>query len=337
MLHKISDSLTAPVVIAAIVGGVIGFAGSVGLHFITRPPPLGPDGEVDHRQEALLALGVACDTGDVGACEDLYDISPLGSTYEAFALSRLAQGSTVSDAAVKAYERRLREQLRPGAIVYTTPDRMRIGQPVSVTARITRDELHTLPDSIYEGFDLAGEVQVEESNLAVGTRMRASLEGQHFVVSLIGPEEQFMRPILYREWEWQVEATRTGTWPLYLTVYATYEGEDIHYEVFKREVVVRVDPVEAIQRFANRNWQWLLVFLFGSGTGSALLGWWRRRTGRGGEGEPSADLTGASLAPGSIAEAVTDADDGQPVGGANVTADDTQVVTNGDRRYQIEE
>jgi hypothetical protein len=46
MLHKISDSLTAPVVIAAIVGGVIGFAGSVGLHFITRPPPPDPDGEV---------------------------------------------------------------------------------------------------------------------------------------------------------------------------------------------------------------------------------------------------------------------------------------------------
>lgn len=46
MLQKIKDSLTAPVVIAAIIGGVITFAGSLVLYCFTRPPPPEPDGEV---------------------------------------------------------------------------------------------------------------------------------------------------------------------------------------------------------------------------------------------------------------------------------------------------
>jgi hypothetical protein len=46
MAEKLNELLTAPCVIAAIIGSVIGFGGSVGLYFITRPPPPGPEGEI---------------------------------------------------------------------------------------------------------------------------------------------------------------------------------------------------------------------------------------------------------------------------------------------------
>jgi hypothetical protein len=236
--------------------------------------PTRPD---DH----LQVLQEACETGDVDACEDLLSSSPLGSIYEEFALSRLAQESTVADAAVKAYERLLREQLQPGAIVYTTPDRMRMEQPATVTARITRDKLESLSDGIYEGLGVVGEVRVEAATLAVGTTMRAILEGEQWEVSLVGPEEQPLRSTGHREWEWQVEATRTGTWPLYLTVYAIYDGDEIDHEVLKEEIIVTVGRFQAIGGFANQNWQWLVAFVFGSGAGGpALVRWWRRRTGQ---------------------------------------------------------
>jgi hypothetical protein len=54
-------------------------------------------------------------------------------------------------------------------------------------------------------------------------------------------------------------------------------------------------------------------------------------------GTTTHNLALTPLPPGAIVGEVTDAGDGQPVGGASVTADDVQVTTNGDGRYQLEE
>jgi hypothetical protein len=281
------------VVIAAFLGLTIAIYLAVAL------PPLGSvdPGVVESQLEPeappvpsvpLHDLRDACGLGDMDACIDLFQRSPLGSVHEEFALSHIEQESTVSDAALKAYERLLREQLEPGVIVYTTPERMQTGQSTTVTARITRDKLDSLSDEIYEGLEEVGEGSLETATLEVGTTMRATLQGEGFSVRLVGPEEQRMRVTGHREWEWEVEATRPGTWPLYLTVYATYDGEDIHHEVLKREIVVTVDPIEAVRGFTSRNWQWLIAFLFGSGAGGpALLRWWRRRTSRGEGDQPN--------------------------------------------------
>jgi hypothetical protein len=50
----------------------------------------------------------------------------------------------------------------------------------------------------------------------------------------------------------------------------------------------------------------------------------------------SADFALTLLPPGAIVGEVTDADDGQPVGGATVTVNDVEVFTDGDGRYQLE-
>jgi hypothetical protein len=173
----------------------------------------------------------------------------------------------------EAYERLLREQLEPGLIAYSSPGRMEVGDRVTVTARITRDDLDAVSDDIRVGLDQAGGA-IEMEEIEVGTSMRTTLEGDAFTVKRIGPERQMLRQTGHRQWQWRVEALRSGTWPLYLTVYVSHEGQDIDNVTLSREITVTVDPVRAVTGFWSGNWQWLLSTVVASG---AVAGGAKRR------------------------------------------------------------
>jgi hypothetical protein len=220
--------------------------------------PPGEDPDLDE-------LWYDCDEGAVDACEALFRESALGSDYYDHALARLAEESTASAETIKRFERILREQLQIGSIAYTAPEEMRVGRPATVTARISREELAVVSDELTSGLTSSGRDRVETAVLEVGTRMRATLQGDGFAIRPLGAEEKSMRAAGYEAWTWQVTAERAGSLSLYLTVYAMYEGAELHEKVLEREIAVEVDRVEAFKRFVASNWQWFLAFLFGNG------------------------------------------------------------------------
>lgn len=247
--------------------GGIDWVGNADYSASVEPNSYGDDWQLDD-------LWDACEAGDEDACQALYWDSPLDSAYEDFAVSRIAGVSPTWDS-IKAYEDILRQYLEWGAIVYTTPDQMNVGDRTTVTARITRDDLDSLSDEIYEGLGDVGGGGAQAAALQVSTSMRATLEGDAFDIEHIGPEVQQLRKTGHREWVWQIEALRSGQWPLYLTLYAVFEEQDVDHATLEREITVTVSPVSAVRDFFIRNWQWLVMLLVtafgGAGFGPTLI------------------------------------------------------------------
>jgi hypothetical protein len=94
--------------------------------------------------------------------------------------------------------------------------------------------------------------------------MRATLAGQKFDITAISPSQQAISSKEPTEWQWEVTADDTGTYPLYLTLTAVIDINGVQsprqIESFERTIDVRVVPVTLTRKvldFAGRNWQWL--------------------------------------------------------------------------------
>jgi hypothetical protein len=92
--------------------------------------------------------------------------------------------------------------------------------------------------------------------------MEARLSGFGFKIESITPEVQAISETSITEWKWIVEATKSGTHPLFLTMSAllyTEKSNRIHRTIltFERKIKVHVMWDKRVSGFVSGNWQWL--------------------------------------------------------------------------------
>jgi hypothetical protein len=114
----------------------------------------------------------------------------------------------------------------------------------------------------------------------ISNRMEAHLEGLGFRIQPLQEESQAISSLQSTTWEWQVEPTATGSYPLKLTLSALIEvsGHDTPILVRSLDRTISVDVTLGgqVKDFVSSNWQWLWAAILVP-LGGFL---WRRRTSK---------------------------------------------------------
>jgi hypothetical protein len=139
--------------------------------------------------------------------------------------------------------------LRPGAMAFNAPERMRVGDDTDVEAVVgigmpSTQLLHYLNEM--RRLLSSADRKVEQTDLGVGTYMIATLSGYGFQIDRPDPWEQRVDPVSATKWRWSVRALEAGTRKLELRFEAKfYPGTSdraMYITTLTREIYVEVAP-----------------------------------------------------------------------------------------------
>ena len=153
------------------------------------------------------------------------------------------------------------KHLESGQILFNPPERMTVGITEIIDVRIAKQ----INDQFTKGLSGHGVPQIEQ--IKVGTFMKVHLSGDGFDIKLkSNSEEQIISNEGFTPWEWDVTPQKGGSQTLVLTVTIRLKlpdgkEETKDYPVFRRPIVVAVNPAYTIKTFIMKYWQWLIASL----------------------------------------------------------------------------
>jgi Divergent InlB B-repeat domain len=159
------------------------------------------------------------------------------------------------------------KKLRPANIAFNAPSTLRLGDSAVIQLLLSAQQpIRQLQDMITE----LG--KKEGARIKVSNKMEAHLSGLNFKIQPITPEIQAVSEEEVTEWKWEIEATKTGTQRLHLTLSAfiDVEGQQASHTVrtFQRTLEIHVTWSDRMSGFIADNWQWLWTAIL-----IPLVGW----------------------------------------------------------------
>jgi len=164
-------------------------------------------------------------------------------------------------------------KLKQGNLVYNTPQKMKSSQTARITARIGSDQV-SVGDLQFSLPATAGTTTATVAT-PITPRMKMSLKSSDFDITALSSEEQIVSGTIPTSWEWDVVPKHAGALSLHLAATVELNNLSRDFAAIDREIDVKVDPVDATEKFVGKNLVWILG---GCGTGlAALWGWWKKR------------------------------------------------------------
>jgi hypothetical protein len=145
--------------------------------------------------------------------------------------------------------------LPKGSLAYTTPGKMRTSETAHITARIGSDSVTV--QALQSGMTQ----KVEIIPLPVSLKMRMVLRGADFEITPVNTEEQFVAGDTPTTWEWDIVPKRSGQLRLHLAAVVLLNNLSRDFTVVDRDISVQVDPVDEVEKFVKKNWQWIIATL----------------------------------------------------------------------------
>jgi hypothetical protein len=143
-------------------------------------------------------------------------------------------------------------KLKPGKILHTMPDKMKVGITELVEARIAPRTVDHLKKNLHG----SGMPQVRD--IKVGNFMLARLQGRNFRIVPMSEEQQFVSADTFTEWLWEVTPLASDKQKLTLSVAVRvlWEGsqELRFFPVFMQTVTVEVNYAYVVKKFIRDNW-----------------------------------------------------------------------------------
>jgi hypothetical protein len=150
-----------------------------------------------------------------------------------------------------------------GTILWTMPDRMRVGRRERVEIRL--GDANVAEAQLREGLKGRGVPQIDR--LAISCLMRVTLmsDPKDFFVLQLSTTDQYLRTFEPARWDFDVTPLRSGQRVLRVLVVMRFmaEGKEQLRDLpsYEREVRVSVAPLHTAGEFVAKKWQWLTVTL----------------------------------------------------------------------------
>jgi hypothetical protein len=151
---------------------------------------------------------------------------------------------------------RIVARLPQANIAFNAPETLRLGHSIQIQLLLsTRKTIGQLRGKITELGEREG------ARIKVSPIMEAHLAGLGFRIEPIRPELQVVTGRRTTEWRWEVEATKTGTRRLHLTLSAFIDvgggSRPLLIRSFDETIPIHVTWYDRAQGFISDNWQWL--------------------------------------------------------------------------------
>jgi hypothetical protein len=181
------------------------------------------------------------------------------------------------------------KRLARANIAFNVPTKVELGETAQIQLRLSpKLTIHQLRETI------TAVGRREGAPVRVSQEMEARLSGFGFSIAAITSERQPVSGSGVTTWLWDIEATKTGTRHLHLTLTAFISlkrGESPRpVATFDRTLTIDVTWYHRLSGFVSHNWQWLWAAILTPLAG-LLAGLWKARR------SPRASMNGASASP----------------------------------------
>jgi len=144
-----------------------------------------------------------------------------------------------------------------GRILFNPPEKMKQGEQVAVTVRISGNQKSDL------GSHLEPSPKPTIEQIAVMPYMTVRLSGEAFKIKALMPENQFVVDNGFTEWRFDVQAIKSGIHDLDLEVGVRVKlksgtEEYSFLPTYEHPVTVEVDRGYSFWAFWKENWKWIL-------------------------------------------------------------------------------
>lgn len=147
------------------------------------------------------------------------------------------------------------DSLPKGSMAYAVPDTMKTGETARVTARIGSDKVTT--SALTAGMKSGAASTLDTVATPVAVRMKVSLKSEDFDISPLSSEEQSVGGSTPTQWDWDVSPRHAGKLHLRIAATVVLKNLSRDFTTVDRDIAVTVDPVNAVESFVSKNWQWL--------------------------------------------------------------------------------
>ena len=157
------------------------------------------------------------------------------------------------------------KRLKEGYLHFQCAEQMTLGKKDPVIVEIFKDEnfFESIPD------------RSDINEVKVGKTMTVKLIGDDFEIFSKNTESQLILDDKKTTWHWEVKPLKYGNKKLELivTVKIKVQGKDETYDypIFIKEVYVKINRVYIANKFWEKNWQWILSTIVGSGVLVVIL------------------------------------------------------------------
>ena len=234
------------------------------LGVIRKPPqPLVPGPSAGYKART----GVNLCSGSTSYSPDCGDFGSLGPSSQESRLpisnaAKKRKEEEKQKAVLSIQDTALKEALKllqPGRLAYSIPPEMKTGHTEIVMARIGSADIPinalTLGMSQQQGAVLGLE------NTKVSLHMMMALKGDDFTISPQSTSDQLVGGDEPTTWQWQVMPKHRGTLHLHLSATVMLGTLKQDYTTVDKDIAVTVDGVDAVQKFCQNNWKWILSTL----------------------------------------------------------------------------
>jgi len=179
-------------------------------------------------------------------------------------------------------------ELQKGNLAYSTPEKMKSGQTERVVAKIGGEKVavHVLQSDLPKENGKVSAV----AETPVSPRMKMTLKSADFDITPLSSEEQIVAGETPTTWEWDIVPKHSGKLRLHLAAIVEIKQLSRDFATIDREIAVRVDPVEAAEKFIQTNCQWVIATL----TAAAGAGWKLMKDRKRNLEPPSPPIAGAA-------------------------------------------
>lgn len=156
-------------------------------------------------------------------------------------------------------------KMKKGYLNFVCDEQMTVGRKERVIAEIFKDE---------KFLDTVNEKNVEV--IKVSATMKIKLKGQDFLIELLNNSESLIiSPSERATWSWDVTPLSSGSKELILCVTAELKikgsKEFKDFPIKEKVINVKVDRIYSTKKFVEKNWQWMVGTIAGSGVVFSLL------------------------------------------------------------------
>ena len=150
-------------------------------------------------------------------------------------------------------------KLQQGNLAYSTPQQMTTGKTAHVVARIA--PISVSFEALKSNLPTDQNQKVATAATPISTRMKMSLKSADFDITPLSSEEQIVAGDTATQWEWDIVPKHSGDLRLHLAAVVELNGLTRDFTTVDRDIIVKVDPVDAARKFVGTNWQWIIATL----------------------------------------------------------------------------
>jgi hypothetical protein len=157
------------------------------------------------------------------------------------------------------------KKLREGYLVFVCAQNMTLGKPEVVYAEMFKETelLETLAEN----------QRVEQ--IIVGSSMSVKLSGRDFEITTLNDQYQLILPQRKTKWQWDVVPLKYGIRAIRLSVAVKLKIDGIeefyNYDILTKDIIVTISRTYIIAKFWQKNWQWIVSTILGSGVLIVIL------------------------------------------------------------------